>query len=254
MPDVESEIDKTTHPAADAPGPEGEDPLAHLFRMSTTSVAGQEYVAINPTSIVALLLGVASVLALVADLMLIIPLAGVICAIIAIVQIRRSSGTQTGRLFAMIGLAFALLIGGARGVQEVAATVRDRQESQKIAAIIERFGRGVHAARYDEIYDDMTTQAFRERIDRKGFILALQQVQSQPGYGPIESIEWNQQKMPFQEVGTSGNRVASAMGFMKFRKSDLVGRPIFTFSNREGTWKIDSSSMFVEKKRKRDQE
>jgi hypothetical protein len=254
MPDVESEIDKTTHPAADAPGSEGEDPLAHLFRMSTTSVAGQEYVAINPTSIVALLLGVASVLALVADLMLIIPLAGVICAIVAIVQIRRSNGTQTGRLFAIAGLIIALLIGGARAGQEVAASVRDRRESQNIAAVMERFGRGVHAARYDEIYDDMTTQAFRERIDRNNFAVTLQQIQTQPGYGPVDSIEWNQQRMPFQEVGTSGNRAASAMGIMKFRKSDFIGRPVFTFSNREGTWKIDSSSMFVEKKRKRDQE
>jgi hypothetical protein len=254
MPDVESEIDKTTHSAADAPGPEGEDPLAHLFRMSTTSVAGQEYVAINPTSIVALLLGVASVLALVADVMLIIPLAGVICAIVAIVQIRRSSGTQTGRSFAIAGLVVALLIGGARAGQEVAASVRDRRESQNIAAVIERFGQGVHAARYDEIYDDLTTQAFRERVDRSSFAVALQQVQNQSGYGQLDSIEWNQQRMPFQEVGTSGNRLASAMGIMKFRKSDFVGRPVFTFSNREGTWKIDSSSMFVEKKRKRDQE
>src|SRR5436309_1709781 len=85
------------------------DPLASLHKMSTTAGLGSEdYVAINAVSIATLLLGLASGLALPFTVLLILPLAGIVCGVLALRQIHGSNGTQSGRAFAIIGLLFSL--------------------------------------------------------------------------------------------------------------------------------------------------
>src|SRR5688572_22362990 len=83
--------------------------LAHLHKMSTTAgVTNQDYVAVNTVAIVAAVLGLASGLAFFGWLMLVVPLAGIVFAVVAIRQINDSSGTQTGKGLAMIGLALCV--------------------------------------------------------------------------------------------------------------------------------------------------
>src|SRR4051794_11833123 len=102
-------------PTTDSSSPQtseaGSETLAHLYKMSTTSAGGQEYVAINGMAIAALLLGFGSLLALVSNVLLVVPLASVIFGVAAVLQVRGSNGTQTGRGFAVAGIALALLIG-----------------------------------------------------------------------------------------------------------------------------------------------
>ena len=87
------------------------DPFAHLHKMSTTAGLGSgDYVAINGTAIAAILLGVCSALVLFNSLIfLLIPLLGVIAAIVAFKQISASNGTQTGREVAAIGMLLSFL-------------------------------------------------------------------------------------------------------------------------------------------------
>src|SRR5215213_1889000 len=85
-------------PAGDD-GPDAPDALARLHKMSTTAgITSQEYVAINIPAIIALVLGLASVVALlnVSGVLLVIPLAAIVTAFAALSQIRASNGTQTG--------------------------------------------------------------------------------------------------------------------------------------------------------------
>src|SRR3954454_3984530 len=101
---------------ATLPRPDGDDApdaLAGLHKMSTTAgITSQEYVAINIPSIVALVLGLASVVAVLNAVLLVVPLAAIATAAVALRQIRESNGTQTGRAFAWAGIAFSLAIGG----------------------------------------------------------------------------------------------------------------------------------------------
>src|SRR4051794_39838641 len=88
----------------------GDDPLSHLHKMSTTAGLGTtEYVAVNGMSIVALILGLASSLSLFANELLVIPVVAVILGIWALIQIKDSNGTQTGRFLAFFGMFCALL-------------------------------------------------------------------------------------------------------------------------------------------------
>jgi hypothetical protein len=219
--------------------------------MSTTSAAGTDYVSINPVAIAALLLGVASVLALVSDSLLIVPLAGVICSIMAIVQIRRSSGTQTGRGFAILGMVLAVGISAGR----VAIAGRDyfqaRSDSQQLAPVIVRLSKTLHAARYDEAYDDLFSSAFRIRVDRKTFTSTFEQYSALPNFGPVRSVVWPGQTVEFTDVGTSGVRMGYMLVDFNFEHAASPMRPMVTFSTRDGAWRIDNIALLFPDKTKK---
>src|SRR5207249_5999139 len=93
--------------------PADDEPLAHLHKMSTTAGLGSgDYVAVNGTAVFALMLGVASALALMTEVLLIIPLVCVIASVIAWGQIRHSNGTQTGKRLVIAALVLGLGLGG----------------------------------------------------------------------------------------------------------------------------------------------
>src|SRR4051812_20788417 len=106
-------------------GDEEPDPLASLHKMSTTAgltYGGQEYVAVNVVAVVAVLLAVVGALALVGDILLVIPLAAVVCAIVALQQIRGSNGTQTGRWLAALAILLSLVFAGTVGTRKIMET------------------------------------------------------------------------------------------------------------------------------------
>src|SRR4051794_6725127 len=89
-------------------GANGDDPLSHLHKMSTTAGLGStDYVAVNGVAVATIFMGLASSLALLDVTLLAIPLVTVVLAIIALRQIANSNGTQTGRLLAWGGLVLA---------------------------------------------------------------------------------------------------------------------------------------------------
>src|SRR3954471_19886402 len=89
------------------------DPLAGLHKMSTTAgVTNLDYVAVNQTAIAAVLLGLLSAVSFFGHLLLVIPIVGVIFAVVALRQIGNSNGTQTGRGLALLALLLCLGLGG----------------------------------------------------------------------------------------------------------------------------------------------
>ena len=116
---------------------DGPDPLANLHKMSTTAgITSQEYVAINIPSIISVVLGVASVVAVLNPVLLVVPLAAVLTALASLSQIRASNGTQTGRGFAILGIVLALGIGGF----VFARAIANRFQTQRTRDVLIGFG------------------------------------------------------------------------------------------------------------------
>jgi hypothetical protein len=219
--------------------PDGPDPLAHLHKMSTTAgVSSQEYVAINIPSIVALVLGLASVVAVLNPVLLVVPLAAVITALAALSQIRASNGTQTGRPFAILGIVLALGIGGFVLVRAVTERLQTQADRQAIASRIEELGRLVRAKEYDAAYKLFSTR-FQNRISRETFGARWEAAQSVRDLGRINSIEWNRTNILFQADPASGARVGFAASWVKFENGNEPARYTFEFRKSGPTWEID---------------
>jgi len=227
-------------PAGDD-GPDAPDALAGLHKMSTTAgITSQEYVAINIPAIIALVLGLASVVALlnVSGVLLVIPLAAIVTAFAALSQIRASNGTQTGRAFAIGGIVLALLIGGIVLVKAVAERFQSKADREAIAARIEEVGRLVKAKDYDNAYK-LFSSRFQNRINRPTFETKWESTQTYQGLGRITSIEWNRTNILFQEDPSSGARVGFAASWIHFEKGEEPARFTFEFRKSGPNWEVD---------------
>src|SRR5687767_1908080 len=133
-----------TGPTTDARA-DGAEAFPNLYHMSATAGRGtQEYVAINQTAVAGFLLGLGSLLALVHPILLLVPLAAVVCAIISMRQVRLSNGTQTSRAqgipLSLLGLLLGLGIGGFVVGRAVLTNTTQRADRQLIADQISRLG------------------------------------------------------------------------------------------------------------------
>jgi hypothetical protein len=248
-----TDLKDTTLPTAPATtDASGSDSLASLHKMSTTAgISSQEYVAINVPSLLALLLGAASVLAVLMPVpLLLIPAVGVITGLVALSQIRRSNGTQTGRGFALLGIVLALAIGGLVLVRAVVEQNRGRADRAVLAQKIEELGRHVSAKEYDKAYA-MFSDRFRARVNRTAFDATWDQAQGYPELGRIVSMSWNQTSIAVEKDPNSENRVSSAYAWVKFEKSPEMARHPIVFRTVDGQWVLDDiPQMFPSRQRR----
>ncbi|MEX0939502.1 MAG: hypothetical protein WDZ59_16685 [Pirellulales bacterium] len=102
---------------------------------STPGAAGEHdaYRALSPWAILALLLGLASPLALMGPVLRTVPLLGVIVAILALRQIATGEGRIAGRGAAVLGLALSLLFGSAAISQALSRTFWIDQQSRELS-------------------------------------------------------------------------------------------------------------------------
>jgi hypothetical protein len=192
--------------------------LAQLHKMSTTAgVTNLDYVAVNQTAIVAVLLGLASALAFFGYLLLIIPIVGVIFAVVAIRQINDSSGTQTGRGLALLGLALCVLLGGAAVAKEGIAIARVKGDENRIAATLNQYGAAVRDAKYKEAYD-LCDDDFQNNVSYDHFKKSWEQMLANSPLGKLEVMEWNGVSPIFESA--AGSRLAGTKIRMKFAKGN----------------------------------
>lgn len=219
---------------------DGPDPLAGLFHMSNTAGAGtQEYVAINPMAIAALLLGFASVLVILSELLLVIPLIGIICAIVAIVQVRRSNQTQTGTALAIVGLILAGLLGIGRLGYATMNRYREGADERQVSQLVDAFGADLAAERYEQAYQRFTPH-FRERVNFTTFANALKGFANRDRAGAMADVAWNHEKMQFQQKPDSDATEGVAMVLVHFQRNpDRPARLILMFDKAGGEWRID---------------
>ncbi|HEY1686584.1 MAG TPA: DUF4190 domain-containing protein [Tepidisphaeraceae bacterium] len=183
-----SELKESHIPAAVSTEP---DPLGKLYHMSTTAgVGSQEYVAVNVVSVVAILLGLASSLALLGPALLGIPILALIFAIIALWQIAHSGGTQTGRMLAWGGIALAVLFAAMEGTRIAAEHRRDAQDQHDIASLVTQLGQAVLNNQIDQAYG-LFGPDFQNRVPIARFKVQMQLIHENPAFGQLTAMTPN---------------------------------------------------------------
>lgn len=246
MPDATPDLSARPRPQSNPA--EEVDPFQTLHKMSTTAGLGSgDYVAINGAAVAAMLLGIASSLVLFGlALLLLVPLAGLVCAVLAFRQISGSNGTQTGRLLAGLGLLFSLGFGGIFVGRQAVESVRNRADEQQVTALIGQIESLVKAEKFTELYD-LTDEHFRQRISVAQFVERFRMINNSPVVGKLSTFESKLQK--FETDPVTDERVSNSMVLVSFEKVKGVDRQGMIFRKVGGTWKIDDLPSFFPQER-----
>lgn len=200
-----------------APASPADAHLSQLHTMSTTAgVTNVGYVAVNQTAVVAMFLGLASALALLGLLLLVIPLVGIVFAVVALRQVKDSGGTQTGKGLAIVGLILCLLLGGGEVVKEGLEIAANRDDENKIAATLADVGRFVREGKFAEAYA-LFDDAFQNRVKPEKFKETWEQFQDPKALDRMTSMEWNGVSPRIESAG--GSPLAEARAVIKFKRA-----------------------------------
>jgi hypothetical protein len=215
------------------------DPLLHLHKMSTTAGLGtQEYVAVNVTSVVAVLFGLASLLAIASPVLLVFPIVGVGLSWIALRQVKHSSGTQTGRGLAILGLVLSGLIVTAIFAYQGLQAWHRSADNQALADLSQKYGELISAGKYAQAYD-LFDSDFQTRVSKPQFVAQLGIIQGRPGVPPIDSVSWN--GLAIYQTNDTGSETADSVIKVHFKGGDGDYRSEARFRRSEGgPWLIDS--------------
>ncbi len=205
---------------------------------ATAGVATTDYAAINPVSIVTLLLGLASVLTLFADIFLLVPVVGLVMGIIALIQIRNSNRTQTGKGFAVAGIVLLMAFGGFVVGRDVMTWQQKRADESRIASLVEAFGNELIAGKYAEAYGHFS-ERFRTRISQEVFTTTLDNINHVPRLGKLTGVRWNGETMLFESNPDSGEQTVTGMAFLQFSQQADPQREYFRCLRENGPWVID---------------
>ena len=138
--------------------------LAHLRKMSATAgVALGDYRSISAAAVTALVLGVASWMSLLHPILYLVPVGAVGLGIVALLQIRRSSGTQVGAALAGLGVVLGLALGGWGLVSDLGARSRVERHRSEISRMITDFGTALSTEDYEAAYQ-FTSENFRAEV------------------------------------------------------------------------------------------
>ena len=214
------------------------DPFLHLHKMSTTAGLGSgDYVAINGTAVVCLLLGAASAFVLFdSHIFLLFPLLGLVTGILAWSQITKSNGTQTGREVAVIGLLLSVGFGGYAGVLGVYNSYRNHSDEVQVVAQVRKLGDLLKAEDYPDAYALFDSQ-FHKHVSKSDFETGWRRLSASPLLGNVQSIDWNQ-LLDFTIDPVTGSPLASGMMLLKVRPVEPL-RVNMILRNEEGSWLID---------------
>jgi hypothetical protein len=212
------------------------DQLSKLHKMSTTAgVASQQYVAVNSAAVIAALLGLASGLTLFSPLLLIIPLMGVIVAIVAWKQISNSNGTETGRAVAVAGLLLSLCFGSGVAGKEYLDYSHSRADGLQMDAIIQQVSSAIQSGQLDAAYK-VFDQNFRNRVSAAQFKAKITSMQLPGANGRIHSMTWNRVLPQYEKTQGGDGLLGIIYGAINFDAGE--GRFTFIFEKAPGGWEL----------------
>ena len=219
-----------------------DEPLAHLHKMSTTAGLGSgEYVAVNGAAVFALLLGLASMLALLEEVLLVIPLTAVVVAVIAWRQINQSNGTQTGKGLVAIALLFALGFGGFVVAKETTRGLRTREDRAAIRRTITEFGEKIKANDMAGAYQ-MFSDTFRSGVTPELFNERLSYARESELFGKLKETDWNG-LADFQTDPATGRRYAMTKLKMNLDKT-VIDVESTLRKDEQGNWVFETMPTF----------
>jgi len=197
-----------------------DDPLSHLHKMSTTAGLGSgEYVAVNGAAVFAVLLGLASALTLLDEVLLVVPLTAIIVGIVAWRQINHSNGTQTGKGLVALSLALSLGFGGFVVAKETTRGIRTRDDRAAINRTVKEFGEKIKANDMAGAYA-MFTDSFHQAVDAQTFNQRMAMLHESEIFGKLKDAEWNG-LADFQTDPASGTRYAFTKLKMNLDKTTI---------------------------------
>ncbi len=242
MPDLSPQ---PPHPQADrtaGANGDGADPLAKLHRMSRTAGLGtQDYVAINVAAVVSALLGLASVLALVTSLLLVIPVAGVICGLVALYQIKDSNGTQTGAPAAWVGILLSVLFAALVGGRVVLDNMRTRSDREQVIAAVDEFGRKLAASDFRGAYDTFSKR-LQDRVPFSEFEAQMRSRYAHERHGKITSLR-SKGRVMIETDAESGARFATTQLRIEMQHAP-PDEPTMMLVNEGPGWRIEAWGWF----------
>jgi hypothetical protein len=209
--------------------------------MSTTAGLGtQEYVAVNVTAVVAMLFGLASLLAIASPVLLVFPIVGVGLSWIALRQVRHSNGTQTGGGLAILGLVLSgVIVAAIFGYQAVQQWHRSA-DNQALATLSQKYGECIVSGKFADAYD-LFDSDFQTRVSKQQFVtqLGLIQGQGRVGAPPIESVSWN--GLAVYQPNDDGTETADSVIKVHYKGIDGDARSEARFRRTSaGEWQFDS--------------
>jgi hypothetical protein len=247
MTDLREPTTPPTQPptAASASPDDAADPLHNLYRMSRTAGLGSgDYVAINNTSILALILGLAGVLSMLYPLLLLVSAAALVCGIMALVQIRSSNGTQSGRTFAILGILLALGLGGLAGARLAIGGIETHREEAAIDDLVKRLSGMLVEKKYEQAYQDCFSDGFKGQFTQQEFVDRWRPFERYAG--GIKAFEWGKHA-DIQETRGSDVKRAAAGSVLRFNNSTDVATQGIGFVKENGQWHIDGIQSLFEK-------
>lgn len=231
---------------ADAPLTPSTDPelghLAGLHRMSRTAGLGSsEYTAVNTVAVVAVIVAAASALALVTPFFLLLAVLGVLLAVVAIVQIRKSNGTQTGLPLALVALLLSGVFSGVSGYKYFSAIAQEQADVRQIDDLVGQFGKLIAEGKSAEAYK-LTDARFQEQVPLPQFQnLFDDQLAHAPGLGALQGIRTNK-LFVIESDPESGLRMAVGNGYLdtKGRSGEQAIKTEMRFRNSADQWRVFS--------------
>ncbi len=180
-------MSESTNSSGNATADRRSDPaMRQLYQMSRTAGVGlADYAAVNAVSVVALIAGLASFLAVIfRDTYTILALPGlaIVLGLIGFFQVRRSSGTQTGAALAVLGIVAAVAFGGFNLVSQRKAAAQDAQFRKELESLSVSFGQNLVAKDFSAAYEKMDPRT-RERILLTTFTARIEPIINGAAYG-----------------------------------------------------------------------
>lgn len=210
--------------------------LAGLHRMSRTAGVGtQEYVAVNGVAVTALVAGAAGVVALLHPVLLVVPIAALILGMVALRQIRRSNGTQTGAPLALLGLLGALGFGGSEIYVLAKSSFERGPAMQQVDALVAQLGAELAAERYDAAYA-LFSDRFRQRVSRAAFDDVWARVAASPILGKVRGIRTNG---VIKVQGGGVGRLAATMLLIDVSASSQPAREAAQLRETPDGWRLE---------------
>lgn len=215
-----------------------DDQLGHLYKMSTTAGLGsQEYVAINTLAVLGVILGIASVLAIMANVLLVIPLVGFIFSAVAFRQIEASNGTQTGKWLAVLGIFLSMGFVGFVGTRQATEASRTKSDRQAIANVVAALSDRMKSGKVEEAYA-LFTNRFQARVSLQDFGKRMKPISENTYYGKLKAVDTNG-LANFINDPASGSHFAEATIIFRFERNENANSMVATFYRGPEGWLID---------------
>lgn len=200
-----------------------------LYHMSRTAGVGLgDYAAVNVLSVIGLILGISCFLLLIFDdslLMLILPVSALIVCLVAIWQIRNSSGTQVGSGLAAGGMALALIFGGINVASHVRGATAEARDRQQIADLVSQLSDAAKSQSTVPQSYDLFHKRFKEQVNPETFARTVAFRTGLLANSPISGISLGKNVI-FETNPETKVTMATALIVMTANQKDEAGNPI----------------------------